>query len=147
VKRAGLAESGLMGTLGVICLFEGLRLTHQSLLWKDPVGPGWFLVGVAVALLIVTAFLFARRNEAVPVSTAQAPRGLVWRRQPVQLIAAFVAYCAMTGYTGYLAASFAFFTVALRIAGVTTWLRSILIGAVITGAFYAFCRATEIPLP
>lgn len=147
MKHKALAESGLTGILGTVCLYDGLRLTHQSLLWKDPVGPGWFLVAVAVGLLIVTAFLFARRNNAGSVPAAEALPGQLWRRQPVQLVVAFVAYSAIVPYTGYLAASFAFFTLALRIAGVSTWLRSILIGAVVAGAFYLFCYATEIPLP
>lgn len=147
MNRAGLAESGVTGVLGAICLFEGLRLTHQSLLWKDPVGPGWFLVAVAIGLFVVTAFLFARRNDGAPASTADAPSVPLWRSQPMQLVAAFMAYCAVVPYTGYLIASFGFFTLALRIAGVSTWLRSIVIGAVIAAAFYAFCYSTEIPLP
>jgi hypothetical protein len=147
VNRAALAESGVTGVLGAICLVEGLRLTHQSLLWKDPVGPGWFLVAVAIALFVVTALLFVSRNDRAPASTAGAPSVPLWRSQPMQLVAAFMAYCAVVSYTGYLIASFAFFTLALRIAGVSTWPRSVVIGAVIAGAFYAFCRSTEIPLP
>jgi hypothetical protein len=146
-NRGSLAEAGVTGVLGAIGLYEGLRLSKQTLLWKDSVGPGWFLVVVAVGLLMVSAIQLFRgdAHDAKAPTTKAAPP--LWRGQPFWLMVAFVAYTAFVPYAGYVIASFLFFTCALKISGVTTWMRSVLIGAVIAAVFYAFCYGTGIPLP
>jgi hypothetical protein len=147
ISRGSLAEAGVTGLLGAIGLYEGLRLSKQTLLWKDSVGPGWFLVVVAVGLLVVSAIQLVRGDAYDPNAPAAKVAPPLWRGQPFWLIVAFVAYTAIAPYTGYAIASFLFFTCALKVSGVTTWTRSVLIGAVIAAVFYAFCYGTEIPLP
>jgi hypothetical protein len=141
----GLAvETVLTFTIGLVGTYEGYRLAQEPLLWKDPVGPGWFLFWVSVLIVVIGFVRIFRPGSGASESDA----GPVKITSPAfKLLGVLAVYVAVVPLLGYEIASFFFFAAALKIAGVATWRNSLLIAVVVTVAFYFFAREMNIYLP
>jgi hypothetical protein len=144
----GLAvETVLTFTIGLVGTYEGYRLAQEPLLWKDPVGPGWFLFWVS-ALIVVLGLVRIFRPGSAVAGVSESDAGSVKITSPAfKLLGVLAVYVAVVPLLGYEIASFFFFAAALKIAGVATWRNSLLIAVVVTVAFYFFAREMNIYLP
>lgn len=129
-------------------LYEGIRLSKSTLLFTDPVGPGWYLFFMscllfACALALLVKELLARRktdHREVGLSLHRGPAG--------QALILLFLYGVATTFLGYLIASAIFFVLVQRIFGERSWVRCTVVGLSITGCFYfVFSYLAGMPLP
>jgi putative tricarboxylic transport membrane protein len=128
-------------------LYEGARLSKSTLLFKDPVGPGWYLFFMsgllfACALALLLKHLARRKagHREVSLSLQKGPAG--------QALALLFLYGIATTFLGYLIASAIFFVLVQRIFGERSWIRCAVVGISITGCFYfVFSYLAGMPLP
>lgn len=141
-------ETALTLIVGGIGAYEGYRLAQEPLLWKDPVGPGWFLFWVSV-LMIVLGLVRIRKpgEDSRPLFDEADGGSTTYSGQAFRLLGVFAAYVFLLPLAGYEIATFLFFTAALKIAGFATWRYSILVGLLLTAIFYFFALELNIYLP
>ena len=126
---------------------EGVRLSKSALLFKDPVGPGWYLFFMSCLLFICSLALLVKQlrnrkagQREVSLSLHKGPAG--------RALILLMLYGVTATYLGYLIASAMFFILAQRIFGERSWLRCAVIGVSITGCFYfVFSYLAGMPLP
>lgn len=128
-------------------IYEGFRLSKSTLLFVDPVGPGWYLFFMscllfvcAIALLIKQFIKRKAGQRTVRLSLHRGPAG--------KALILLVLYGMAVMFLGYLIASAMFFILIQRIFGERSWLRCTTIGLCITGCFYfVFSYLAGMPLP
>ena len=126
-------------------LYEGARLAKATLLFDDPVGPGWYLFFLSGLLLLCAVALVVRQvrrkmGSQGGLSVLKGPAG--------QSLLLLLFYALTASYAGYLIASAIFFVLAQRIFGERSWPRSAVLGLVITGSFYlVFSYFAGVPFP
>jgi hypothetical protein len=132
--------------MAVVGLFEGARLAKATLLFDDPVGPGWYLFFMSGLLLVCGLALLARRirgkavSQRVSLSVLKGPAG--------QSLLLLLFYTLAVFLFGYLIASLFFFILAQRSFGEQSWIRGAGVGAAITGGFYfVFSYLAGVPFP
>jgi hypothetical protein len=134
----------VMAAAGV---YEGLRLSKSALLFKDPVGPGWYLFFMSCLLFACAVALLAKQrarrkagHREVSLALHEGPAG--------QALVLLVLYGIATTFLGYLIASAIFFVLVQRIFGERSWLRCATVGISITACFYfVFSYLAKMPLP
>lgn len=140
MKKSVIAEVSFIFILGILGLYDGIRLTKVRLLNPDPVGPGWYLI-IFSGLLILCGSLYlvlpgyrrAHRKAAevkAPWSFAIGTGG--W------LMIVLLGYVIAIPILGYTAASVFFFVLSMHVAGVKSWFRSIAYGVAMAIAFTLF---------
>ncbi len=146
MDRAVLIESLLLMALASLGLFEGARLTTVSLVSPEPLGPGWYLVVVSGLLFAFGAHHLAARAK---LPTTRAVGSLSFRfGAAARALGLLILYAAAMPVVGYLASTAAFFALALRIFGVGSWIRSVVIGVVLAALFeYGFANLGGMVLP
>jgi hypothetical protein len=128
-------------------IYEGARLSKSILLFKDPVGPGWYLFFMSCLLFICALVLLVRQfigrkagRREVILSLHKGPAG--------RALILLLLYAVAATYLGYVFASAMFFIVIQRIFGERSWLRCAVTGASITACFYfVFSYLAGMPLP
>ena len=133
--------------IGAVGIYEGVRLTHTTLLYADAFGPGWYLFLMACLLfgcaMALSVRRFIRRKRAQLEGSISMHKNAVGRAFLLLLL-----YGVSIMYVGYAVGSVVFFTVAQRIFGERSWARSTAIGVVITACFYiVFVYLAAVPLP
>jgi hypothetical protein len=124
----------VLTVLALLGLYEGFRLIRVSLAVKDPLGPGWYLLFISLALWVCgLAYLVAglkKRSETV--------RGrFSIRLGPVlQCSILLVLYCLLMVTLGYLVSTLLFFLTAIPIFGMKSWKRDVAMSLAFTAAFY-----------
>jgi hypothetical protein len=141
-----ILEIGML-IIGVLGTYEGFRLTHTNLLYNDAVGPGWYLLFMAVLLLMCSAGLLLRRILKSKAIAGEAVVALHKGAAGRAFLLLF-GYTAAVSYLGYVIASLLFFTVIQRTFGERSWVRCAAIGVAITTCFYfVFSYLASVPLP
>jgi hypothetical protein len=128
-------------------LTEGARLSKSTLLFVDPVGPGWYLFFMSCLLFICATALLVRQfirrkagHREVNLALHKGPAG--------RALILLLLYGVAATYLGYLFASALFFIVVQRIFGERSWPRCAMIGVSITACFYfVFSYLAGMPLP
>jgi hypothetical protein len=128
-------------------LYEGVRLSKSTLLFVDPVGPGWYLFFMSGLLFVCALALLVKQlakrkagGREVILSLHTGPAG--------QALILLLLYAVAATYLGYVLASAIFFILIQRIFGERSWLRCAAIGVSITACFYfVFSYLAAMPLP
>ncbi len=137
----------LILVVGALGTYEGFRLTHTNLLYSDSVGPGWYLLFMALLLLLCAIALLLRRCVWKKVDEDENPVVLHKGAVGLAFLLLFL-YGATIPRLGYLISSLIFFTLVQWNFGERSWIRSSLIGACITATFYfVFSYFAAVPLP
>ena len=134
----------VMATAGI---YEGARLSKSTLLFVDPVGPGWYLFFISCLLFVCAIALLLRQfigrkaaHREVSLSLHKGPAG--------RAILLLLLYAFAITYLGYVIASAIFFILVQRLFGERSWVRCAVTGVSITGCFYfAFSYLASMPLP
>jgi putative tricarboxylic transport membrane protein len=137
---------------GIVCLFisvfvftTSLRLGVGAL--HDP-GPGFILFWASILLAICTCILFGISlfKKTEPVRRSNGGNGAD-RRNPIIVIAALIAYCAVLEKVGYPIATFALMLVLFSLGRMKPWM--IILGSLITVllSYYLFGHLLRTPLP
>ena len=136
----------LLMALAIIGIYEGARLAGGTLLIEDPVGPGWYLLFMSALFFLCGSALLVRqiRSETVShgggLSVLKGPAG--------QSLILLISYGLVVLVAGYLVGSILFFVSAQRVFGERSWVRSAVLGLVMTGSFYlVFSHLAGVPLP
>jgi hypothetical protein len=150
VKKSIVVEVACIFILGILGLYDGIRLTKVRQLNPDPVGPGWYLI-IFSGLLILCGVLYlvlpgyrkARRETAeqkAPLSLAMGTGG--W------LMIVLLGYVIALPLLGYTASTAFFFVLAMHIAGVKSWFKSIVYGIAMAAVFtFFFSTVAGMSLP
>lgn len=136
----------LLLVLAIVGIYEGGRLAKVTLLFDDPVGPGWYLFFMSGLLFICALALLVRQVRGKGVfqsgglSVLKGPAG--------QSLLLLLFYGVAVLIFGYLIASFFFFVLAQRAFGERSWARCAGFGVAITGGFYlVFSYLAGVPFP
>jgi hypothetical protein len=137
----------LLLVMAVAGLTDGVRLSKSALLFKDPVGPGWYLFFMSCLLFVCALALLVKQlkrrkagQREIGISLHKGPAG--------RALMLLFLYGIATTYLGYVIASAIFFVLVQRIFGERSWLRCAAIGVSITGCFYfVFSYLAGMPLP
>jgi hypothetical protein len=126
---------------------EGARLSKSTLLFVDPVGPGWYLFFMSCLLFICATALLVR--QFIRRKAGQREVNLALHKGPAgRALILLLLYGVAATYLGYLLASAMFFIVVQRIFGERSWPRCAVIGVSITACFYfVFSYLAGMPLP
>jgi hypothetical protein len=140
VKKSVIAEVSFIFILGFLAIYDGIRLTKVRLLNPDPVGPGWYLI-IFSGLLLLCGILYLvlprYRKAHMKREAVNAPRSFAMGTGGWLMIV-LLAYVIAIPLLGYTPASVFFFILAMHIAGVKSWPKSIAYGVAMAIAFTLF---------
>lgn len=133
--RTRLVEGVLLAAISLVSLAEGVRLTvyRDPYTLFDPLGPGLYIVVLALALGVVTVAFFVRARRDAPLRLEEAPVDGAGTRRALAIVAALVGYLVLLQFVGYVTASALFFAAAFRVVGVAP-VASVLLAVVGAGA-------------
>jgi hypothetical protein len=138
-------ENILLLALAIIGIYEGGRLAKVTLLFDDPVGPGWYLFFLSALLFICAIALIVRQMRR---KTGSQGGFSVLKGPAGQSLLLLLFYALAASFAGYLLGSVVFFVLAQRIFGERSWPRSAAFGLAITGSFYLiFSYLAGVPFP
>ena len=123
--------------MSLLGIGEGLRL----FIWKDPytlydpLGPGLYVVGVGLGLMvlgIVHLSVNHRRlsvEEKVPVARKMKTRVLL-------TVVTCVVYVVLIKLLGYLLATFLFFFMQFKVQGIKSWFSIVALALILSGLYF-----------
>jgi hypothetical protein len=135
MRRTIIIETLALWCIGVVGTIEASRL----ILFKNPnvlydtLGPGWFILLVSVALMIVGVchfFTNREKSDAKPTGVSEAIIPVLCT------ILACSGYIFLIGIVGYIVASVIFFFVQFWIFGIRAWKINIGLSLLLTAAYY-----------
>lgn len=138
MRRVQLVEGALLAFFSFVSLAEGMRLTVYSDPYTlfDPLGPGRYILVLALGLSAVTVahFVQAWRDRAGDGAAASAtdPVGL---KRVFRMVAVLTAYVALIQFVGYVTATVLFFVAAFYVVGVRP-VASALLAVICTVCYY-----------
>ena len=137
---------GVVLLLAAVGIYEGARLSRVSLLFADPLGPGWYLFFSSLFLFICTGIITVRQwRLKTPPREDQTP---FYKAHYGQALLLLVFYAMAASLVGYLAASFFFFLLIQRVFGERSWIRCLIVATAITAiSYYGFSYLAGMPLP
>jgi putative tricarboxylic transport membrane protein len=149
IRIALLGEVLILFAVGAYSIADGIRLVvAQKLKLYDVLGPGWYNIGMGALLFIAGAAYLISRLRGSRAQEQIAELSAENRMQMIYMIVSLFAYAVLIELVGYLAASLVFFAVILQIAGIKSWRNSILIGVIMTIAYYfVFARWLDVIFP
>jgi hypothetical protein len=139
-------ESFLLIGLGAIGTYDGAKLLKEPLIIREYIGPGWYLIFLSSMLIIcgIIYLLVNAKHRAIAgrkrFSLHVGPHGYV--------LILLGLYTIGVSFVGYIPSTLFFFVLAYRIFGVSSWIRSIIIGLISIAVFQLiFSYLLGIPLP
>src|SRR5262245_40692071 len=135
-----------LGAVAVAYLAAARRYPLDTL---SAPGPGAFPLAVGLALLLVTAWLFATARPVPPAAIEAAPAipGM-WRRVPLLLTFALALHAAALPWLGFIPASFLLVIIAARLMGLPGLWRPLALAAGLALAMrLVFVTWLGVPLP
>ena len=148
----GLVESLVVILLAALGLADAWRLSNlvrAGGTFHDVIGPDRYLGVISAGLLICGVWnLVAGLKSRKPPQVKGGERE--WSQVNQVILVAFLlfVYTFAIPILGYLLATFIFFPVIYFIFGVRPWPKSIIVGWITAGLFYAiFAHFAEMPLP
>lgn len=154
-KRLVLTESLVISMMGVVGVFEGVRLLGKVQIQAEPIGPAWYVIFVS-GFLLACGLIYAVKEMTRFAEEKRIPFGEESAGEPSPLgvggiiipAGVFTAYIFLLPILGYVISTLLFFPFALRTFGEKSWIRSILISVILTAVFYVgFARVAEVVLP
>jgi len=141
-----LCNEGLvLMILGIVGIFEGLRLNGRSEEAGDAFGPGWYLMVLSLVLIVCGLYFLASTFKGRDKKTEAA---LVWDGPASFAILAMIVSCALLPYIGYFLSTAAFLLVCTRLFGEQSWFKSMLIAGLSGTVFWVvFVYLAQIPMP
>ena len=102
------------------------------------VGPRAFPIGIGIALVAVSLWIFFRGNEVAGASATHAPPAAPadWRAAAPSVLL-FLAYIVLLEPVGYLLTTTAFVALAARLLGSRRWGRDLLASLVVAATVHA----------
>lgn len=142
-----LNEGLVLLLIGVIGIFDGLRLNRASYAVNDAYGPGWYLLIIsAIMILGGVYFLYqsfknsSQESKAISFKFMFGPAALA--------IGSMALSCILMPIIGYYASTALFLAITMRIFGEQSWIKLVLIGALAGSAYwFLFVRLAQLPLP
>ena len=151
IDRAQLGLAALVAAVGLFCLIGTWNIT-AGFSGADPLGPRFLprVVGIALLILaglLVLATLRGDRGEAEEGEDVDLSHRPDWKTV-AQLVAIFALNIALVDFLGWAITGALLFAGVARVLGSRTWLRDLIIGAVLSvGSFYAFYVGLGVPIP
>jgi putative tricarboxylic transport membrane protein len=148
----GLVESLVVILLAALGLADAWRLSNlvrAGGTFHDVIGPDRYLGFISAGLLICGIWdLVAGLKLRKPLQGKRGEGGGSQVNQVVLVAFLLFAYTFAIPMLGYLLATFIFFPVIYFIFGVRPWPKSVIVGLITAGLFYAiFAHFAEMPLP
>jgi len=146
VGTATLVEGLLLIGLAAAGTWEGVRLTQEELVTPEPLGPGWYLFAISVALMVCAlAYLVSSRGRA---TAAKKPDDSSRFGPVARTSVLLVLYPAVIPLISYPIGSLVFFVLTLRVFGVSSWVKCTLIGIAFALSFqFVFADLGGLLLP
>jgi hypothetical protein len=145
-----LCNEGLvLMIIGIVGVFDGLRLNERSAEAGDAFGPGWYLIILSLILIFCGLIYLASTLKGRDKKTEAAPEeGFSWKGPATFAIVAMIVSCALLPYIGYFISTAAFILVCTRVFGEESWVKSILIAGLSGAVFWGvFVYLAQIPMP
>jgi hypothetical protein len=144
-----LIEGILITISGVAALAEGVRLViyKDPYVFYDPIGPGFYIFALGTALMTAGIAHFIVNYRRLPVlGTMPISEGM-----RIKLFSSFMVlaiYIYLLGLVGYLVATFVFFVLEFRVAGVTSRRTNLILAFFLSALYYVvFAVFCEIVFP
>ena len=146
MDKGSLIESLFLISLAAVGIREGIRLLGIPLLFRDIIGPGWYILVMSV-LLLICAISYLLKNLKQPVITREG--SLFSHLGPAGKVSVvFGLYIAVVSFIGYAISTFLFFIIILHASGEKSWIKCLVIGMAVALIFkLAFFNLAGIPLP
>jgi hypothetical protein len=136
VSKELLIETFLLVVLATLGIYEGLRLSKATLLFPDAIGPGGYLLFISSMLFICSVLnLLVRVLHGKHEAIGERNRSSIHVGQAGWVLILLTLYAIAVPIVGYTFGTVFFFVFTLRISGVSSWFRSVLIGLIFTIAF------------
>jgi hypothetical protein len=147
--RRQLVEGILLLAAASASMAEGLRLASQpkDVHIQDVIGPGFYLFFLGLPLLAVSvAHMVVSHKKSTTEEKPETDRKM--RIRMLLMTATLGAYILAIDIVGYLAASFLFFLLELRIVGIKSWAKSIVSSIAFAVIYYlVFVRFCNMIFP
>jgi len=148
-----LTEAAVLSLVSGGSIFEGFRViaARDPTTLSDPLGPGAYIVGLGVLLLLTTLgySVASLRPAVLPAAVYEdeddtgSPIGKV-----LASVAALCAYALLIDALGYVIPTFLLLLVESRLFGVTSWWRCAVVAVGLTFVFYfVFLRFANVAFP
>jgi hypothetical protein len=132
-----------LATLGI---YEGMRVSRVKIIFNDPIGPGWYVLLLSGMLLICGIFhLLVNIKRKV---IAEKRRSSLHVGPAGRVLILLALYAFLVPFVNYTLCTAFFFVFVVRICGVNSWPKSVLIGLAFTVAFqFVFSHLAGIRFP
>jgi hypothetical protein len=140
MRTSDLVISGILAAIGLATIIESVRVVNSqgANVVVDVIGPGPYLLGLGVLLLVSASAHFAsslrRTSAAGPRDPADT--GAASQRNVFFSFLTLAAYVVLIDVVGYALSTLLFFFVQLRLFGRLSIVAGAAIAACLTGAFY-----------
>lgn len=143
-------DGALLATVSILGIYDGIRVLKLPVFVSEPLGSGFYLIGVSTLLLLATgaeALLHPATRRSAHRARSRKPLSLL-RDREIQAWLALVAYILLLEAIGYFLSTLCYLIVSIRLFGERRWVRVIVTGSALAIAFFLlFERLAGIPLP
>ena len=136
MKRTTLIECAVFTVIGAAGVLEALRLGKQHNDLYQMMGPGMYILGLGLVLL-VAAVVHLRLSGRGTDRPRDDGVSAAMRRRTFGLVALLCVNNVLIDVLGYAAASVVFFLGAYWLSGVRSWVQNLMLSLVSTAVFYA----------
>jgi putative tricarboxylic transport membrane protein len=151
IKMRVLIEGILITIFGLAALAEGVRLIiyKDPYVFYDPIGPGFYILALGTALMTVGIAHFIVNYRRLPVlGKMPMPISGGMRMKLFSSFMVLAIYIYLLDFIGYLVATFVFFVLEFRVAGVTSWRSNLILAFFLSALYYVvFAILCEIVFP
>lgn len=154
-KRGFLIESLVICIMGVLGVFEGVKLLDKVQIKSEAIGPSWYLIFIS-AIILMCGLIYVIKEKAKCAKEKGDPDGEETGGEHFFLSAGgiiipagvFTGYILLLPIFGYTISTLVFLVFAQKTFGEKSWIRCVLISTVLTAVFYiGFIRVGEVALP
>lgn len=133
-----LIEGILILFISLISILEGIRLVFYKdpNIFYDPVGPGLYILLLAIFLVVASAAQFIISYNKAPDIRKDVVVNKEMRIRLIGTVVNCAIYIFLISKFGYLVASLIFFLLQFRIQGMKSWLFNLVLTFVITVTYY-----------
>jgi hypothetical protein len=131
-------EGILILFISLISILEGIRLVFYKdpNIFYDPVGPGLYILLLAIFLVVVSAVQFIISYNKAPDTRKDVVVSKETRMRLISTVINCAIYIFLISKFGYLVASLIFFFFQFKIQGVRSWLFNLILTFAITTTCY-----------
>jgi hypothetical protein len=136
-RIAALIEGILFFAIGLVGIFEGIRLTGQRnpQIIYDVLGPGYYIIYLGSALM-ATGLIHLIVNYRKNLRIEQVAVRAIMKIKVILVVLVMVLYVFLIYITGYLIATIVFFFLTFWIMGVKPWRTTVMMTAALSAVYY-----------